>query len=77
MRKFRHLLGAIKTLTLNYLASEFFFVSRCRRYLRPALREELVGFVDRFLVLELGFEGAVLLLLAAHAERASFRWRTC
>ncbi|ATS06304.1 hypothetical protein CS387_04530 [Porphyromonas gingivalis] len=31
MRKFRHLLGAIKTLTLNYLASEVRYSSRIRR----------------------------------------------
>ena len=32
MRKFRHLLGAIKTLTLNYLASEVRYSSRIRRH---------------------------------------------
>ena len=32
MRKFRHLLGAIKTLTLNYLAAEVRYSSRIRRH---------------------------------------------
>ena len=42
MRKFRHLLGAIKTLTLNYLASEVRYSSRIRR------RSELLRCFDIF-----------------------------
>lgn len=42
MRKFRHLLGAIKTLTLNYLASEARYSSRIRR------RSELLRCFDIF-----------------------------